>query len=353
MTKPNNSFSAKDAEALQSLHDLQCLIDSAVPDPEVLSTIRQRLDDHERWLDSNGANGKQLKATKENFTGVDFSHRKLGGAVFNGCTFDYANLRSVEMHRETSFWNCTFSNALLITMRLSDTKFMNCAFTQCKFQGTVFENVWLTGTANRDLAPEATTNDFSFCTFTNTDFTTFHLYGAVFKDAKLSGVRFRDCPLPSVDFRETQILSSLDFYLCRMGHTNFSNMMIEGSQFADCELAGAKFIGALAKGCNFSRATLTLAEFDNADLKGAVFNNVGAHKVSFPKADLTKCEARLGHFREADFLGAKLPEGDFSGSDLLGAKLDETTNQNLTNFSGCTWIDGSRCRAGSIGGCDR
>ena len=59
--------------------------------------LKNRLEKHNLWLESNGKEGERLVARKENFEGADLSNADLRKADFVGANFEFANLRGADL----------------------------------------------------------------------------------------------------------------------------------------------------------------------------------------------------------------------------------------------------------------
>jgi uncharacterized protein YjbI with pentapeptide repeats len=340
-----------DYDWLETLHKLIAEADVGRMPTNRSGAIKARLDAHELWLTSGGAQGARFMAKNEDFTGVDFSRRNLGGAEFMSCIFDYCNFRSTQLLKQTTFFECRFVSALMTTMTFHNSLLSKCVIESCTFTGSKFEMTSIGGTYSTGDLVKPTNNTFVNCNFSDTTFQQFNFLGADMLGARHSASRFFECILANIDMSVTTITTSLVFDDCRLSYAKFSGQVLSGSRFIANDLTQANFQGVIATECDFSNSTLSRATFSNSDFSRSVFSRVNAEQAKFYQATLTDCEARLSNFRKANFGKAKLNKADLSGSDLLGAYWDETTNRNLTNFSGCIWPDGTRCNAGSIGAC--
>ena len=65
---------------------------------------------------------------------------------------------------------------------------------------------------------------------------------------------------------------------------------------------------------------------------------------------LSRADLSGANLTEAELSGANLFAADLSGANLTAARLAGVRLVNA-DLSGVTWIDGTRCAAGSLGGC--
>jgi hypothetical protein len=112
---------------------------------------------------------------------------------------------------------------------------------------------------------------------------------------------------------------------------------VSGSQFDGADLRGASLSGAQLENASFNDARL-----DQADLSGTRLIN-----CEFNNASLSG--ARLSHAQiiNSDFMDADLSRSDLTESSLINAELMDA------RLEGATWLDGRRCREGSVGACRR
>jgi uncharacterized protein YjbI with pentapeptide repeats len=314
-------------------------------------SIRERLVRHKEWLDSNGQNGVRFQAKKEDFTGFDFSQKDLRRAEFNSCNFDYCSFYGANLGAAATFWGCSIKKALVAHVSFENTQFIECEIENSIFHKSKFINATVTGKYLPDSSSIITNNDFEGCTFKDTTFNNFNFFGSKITGVNLDGANFNSCNMPFLDFTGTIIKSSLSIYKCKCVYIKLSGMVIEGSSIVECDLTNAEFDSALLKGADFSRSDLTRTSFRNSDLSESRFNMTLGSNMKFYGADMNNSEMRLSSFREANFYNCKLHGADLSGSDLISALINDTTNRNLTNFSGCIWTSGKRCKVGSLGVC--
>ena len=189
------------------------------------------------------------------------------------------------------------------------------------------------------------------CHIVESKFNNFDWVNSNFDKCKLELSWFHYCNFGPADFSKASPSSSLLFKQCYLRGANFSGLLIEGSQFLQCMLMASKFHRTLAKQSNFTNSRLENADFRYADVSECILDKVLAQQASFSRSGMHHAQARLAVFRLADFRDFQLYSSDLSGSDLEHAKIDATTNKNLVNFSGCTWLNGRHCKAESIGVC--
>lgn len=96
------------------------------------------------------------------------------------------------------------------------------------------------------------------------------------------------------------------------------------------------------EGCDLARANLA-----GQDLAGA----------RLARANLGEANLRGAHLTGADLSGAQLGDAVLSDADLTEANLTRTILTGAyminTNLTGATWTDGTVCKAGSVGKCEK
>jgi len=112
---------------------------------------------------------------------------------------------------------------------------------------------------------------------------------------------------------------------------------VPGSQFDGADLRGASLTGAHLENATFNDARLDGADLSRARLINCDFNN----------ASLSG--ARLNH---AQVINSDFMDADLTGTDLTGASMINAEFM-ATRLQGATWVDGRRCREGSVGSCRR
>ena len=98
-------------------------------------------------------------------------------------------------------------------------------------------------------------------------------------------------------------------------------------------------------------------------IKREDLNQTGAHKANnvmgqglmvkrMGKTRLRGVKSQFVNFKHASLVEADLSGGDFYGADFHGAILDGAILDGA-QFKGAKWIDGIKCKHGSIGQCNK
>ncbi len=96
------------------------------------------------------------------------------------------------------------------------------------------------------------------------------------------------------------------------------------------------------EGCDFNRINLSGRDLAGVNLSKAHLGAANLRGANLSGANLSG--AQLG---DAVLSDANLTNVDLRGANLAGAYMFET------NLSGATWTDGTICKAGSIGRCEK
>jgi uncharacterized protein YjbI with pentapeptide repeats len=91
----------------------------------------------------------------------------------------------------------------------------------------------------------------------------------------------------------------------------------------------------------------TTHQCPNCDLSGADLSSADLGGANLFGANLSSANLSGAKLWDAKLIGADLSHADLSHANLVGANL------NGANLSGATWPDGSPCKAGSIGACNK
>lgn len=173
---------------------------------------------------------------EEKFEKIDFTETPMAKGAYEGCLFS----------------RCDLSNA-----DLSAIKFMECEFDGCNMSMAK-----LTNTLFRDVK---------------------------FKDSKMLGLQFENC---------SDLLLSVSFNSCNLGHSSFYKVPLHKTIFADC----------LLHGIDFSESDLSGSVFKNCDFAGAIFDNTNLEKTDFRTSlnyaiDPERNRIRKGTFSLPEVLG--------------------------------------------------
>lgn len=135
------------------------------------------------------------------------------------------------------------------------------------------------------------------------------------------------------DFTKHKDLSRFNFVSANLKGSNFSGMVLEGTQFAGADLEGANFEGATLTGCNFKGAQLRKAHFDNATLERSnfygtrmdytYFDNASIEATNFDKSKMHCVYLDNAIIERANFRGVKA-----HGISLKGTKMSATNKEN-------------------------
>ena len=119
-----------------------------------------------------------------------------------------------------------------------------------------------------------------------------------------------------------------------------------------CDLASAELPGAGLSGSRLPGSRLSEANLSNADLSEANLRNANISHGRLVNANLSKADLSGADLSKADLSGASLSHAKLSGTELSGATLSGA-DLSGANLSGAYWVDGKKCKEGSIGECKK
>jgi uncharacterized protein YjbI with pentapeptide repeats len=99
--------------------------------------------------------------------------------------------------------------------------------------------------------------------------------------------------------------------------------------------------------CDLTYADFRDADLSHANLTGAALNWAALERANLTDANLSGATLTQVNLKNANLTGAILENADLFGANLSGATLADA------DLSGTVWIDGRRCKKGSVGSCIR
>ena len=162
----------------------------------------------------------------------------------------------------------------------------------------------------------------------------------------LNNISWPNANLAQVDLSSAELyganLSSANLFRANLSNANLYsiNMSNAGLYNANLSSAGAQMAiltNANLNSANLSSAMLTGANLSSANLHGANLSNADLIGANLSSADLYSANLSNANFKRANLSGANI-----NGANLCGAIFDHAT-----------WIDGDKCREGSIGMCKK
>lgn len=125
----------------------------------------------------------------------------------------------------------------------------------------------------------------------------------------------------------------------------------QGVNWSGCDLSGVKLsrqkiIAANLMNTNLQTADLRSTDLSHANLKFAQLHLANLKFVNFTKANLTGATLLGADLTGAVFNQANLSYANFRDANILSADFSRARLDNAI------WIDGRKCRAGSIGTCN-
>jgi uncharacterized protein YjbI with pentapeptide repeats len=144
-----------------------------------------------------------------------------------------------------------------------------------------------------------------------------------------------DSPADGVDYSNCQFSEGQDLSSAYIPNSNLSFISFIKVVFDK----GVMMNSTLVHG-NFAESSFFRANLYESNLEGGIFE-----KANFSSANLTRVNFKGASLIETNFSNANLFEADFTGANILNSNFE---GANLNNT---IWIDGNKCRLGSIGKC--
>ena len=144
-------------------------------------------------------------------------------------------------------------------------------------------------------------------------------------DAPADGVDYSNC-----QFSEGQDLSRVYIPNSNLAFISFIKVIFDKSVMMNSTLANG----------NFAESSFVRTNLYESNLEGGIFE-----KANFSSANLTRVNFKGSSLIETNFSNSNLFEADFTGANILNSNFE---GANLNNT---IWIDGIKCKLGSVGKC--
>lgn len=328
----------KTVEALQEARVDQEIREYTSPVGEILDNVD--LSDVELPDDIrlNNVSLREANFCKSNITGVnfsssdltaaDFSHSKLPGAELvdaklTGANFSEAALGDRGIGSDADALPMDFADII------PDTYIGGARLKRSELKNADFTDAYM---INTDLSRSEIENaDFQGAELQGADFTgSYNIEGANFCNADLFGAKFPSSSLGGVDFSNSRLIDA-DFRESSLTECNFSAADCISADFSDSSLFDTNFTDANCTNAKYSRANISGIVFTNAVLKGGDLSGAGISIM--PEAGFKPNESKAvnltnSDMRNCDVSDANIPEGDLTqvnaeGADFTGADLSE------------------------------
>ena len=144
-----------------------------------------------------------------------------------------------------------------------------------------------------------------------------------------------DTPRDGVDYSNCQFSEGQDLSRAYIPNSNLSFISFIKVIFDK----GVIMNSTLANG-NFTESSFVKTNLYESNLEGGLFE-----KTNFSSANLTRVNFKGASLIEANFTNSNLFESDLTGANILNSNFE---GANLNNV---IWVDGVKCKLGSIGKC--
>lgn len=173
------------------------------------------------------------------------------------------------------FRRCTFVEADLQSLDLSQAIFEQCVLTRANLHDTALDGVRIDGgtLAGADL----TRTDLTDAVFTDVDLSSARLTAALLADTRFDGCRLIGADLTAL--RGLAVTLSFDrsnLGLANLQDAHLKGLRLTGVDLSDADLRGADLRGAVFVDCRLRGTDLSHTRLDAADLRGADLGQVSA-----------------------------------------------------------------------------
>jgi len=173
----------------------------------------------------------------QRFLEHDFSTKKLPSREYDGCRFE----------------RCNFTEADISVITFLDCRFIDCDFTKVVMKQTAFRDA------------------------------------CIFENCKLLGANFSSCD---------SFMFSVLFEACRLDYASFYGFEIKNIKFNICKLIGVDFTEAILIGSEFIQCDLTEATFDHTNIEKVDFRTAQNFSI-----DPTKNRVKKARFSKDNLVG--------------------------------------------------
>jgi uncharacterized protein YjbI with pentapeptide repeats len=295
--------------------------------------------------------------TSADLHGADLHDAKLGEARLEKANLQGANLQAADLHR-----------AVLDGAMLSGTILQGADLSEVYARKTDLHGLHLEGVGKMQQAQLVQADlhgaNLHGVALTGASLLGANLEGANLGETDLSKARLEGADLRNADLRGARLVN------VSLKKANLAGADLRGAHFEDVVLIGANLVGANLAGVTLagvrveeaawtSECTLTEGgkcagiDLHGADLQSASLKGIDLHGANLRNARLTGAWLENADLHGADMHGADAITTIFRGANLEGATLEgghigstQFQGANLSNF---TWIDGKRCKPGTIG----
>lgn len=295
--------------------------------PSALSNI---IEEHQRWLDTNGEQGRRADLSQTDLSHQNFDRRSLKRAAFAGANLDRASFVDADLS-EGNLSGASLRDADLRGINLSGTSAEGADFSGCKLE-----------------TPEGKPpSNFSGANLRNARFERSAMHRANLCKADLSRALMMQAYLTATEATGANLLGA-----------TLSGAEMSGANFGGADLRETKLSGVTATRTSFKEADLRSAclqkaRLEEAELSGANLRGADLTQASLNNANLTDAALRDSILRDADLSKVNgLTRGQLGASDTSGAALPEA----IKEFQGLKYVEdasqsGRRLLAAILLGC--
>lgn len=283
-----------------------------------------------------------LYCAQQNFDDIDLSSRNLAGLSINDSDLRRANFSGSRMNGRVRLTCDNLERADFTNADLDFVDFKSSVLQWANFTGARVAHADL----NQGLCRNGSRQDSDYLDDGRHQFTSALGVNMTKARFEYTAIRILDThqfvrspprfEMRRANFTGAQLKSvtllKVDLRLSTFRDANVSISSFNESNFACSDFTNSQWVG----GNTTREADFSGADFTDAKLRGTSFLDGKLTGAVFVRAELT----------DVGFLGADLTYADFTDAKFLG-RIDFRE----ANLSGATWVDGTKCAMGSIGGC--
>lgn len=143
---------------------------------------------------------------------------------------------------------------------------------------------------------------------------------------------FKGAEVPVVLNCESPPAIGVNWESCNLSNIDLRHLDLREAQLANAKFESSNFAGALAANANLAYANLS---------------NANLHLANFTQARVVGAKLVGANLSYANFSGADLRYSDLTNARIDGAEFSDA------KLGGAIWMDGVRCKPGSVGRCAR
>ena len=248
-----------------------------------------------------GADLSGVNAEKAIFSGADLNGAVLKMTSFEKCDFSGSRFDNADLET-ADLEQCNCENATFLDVRFHMTSLDECCLLKAVFDGASFNLSSLSGNGR-----EAS---FQGSAHFQTEFSDMELDGSNFARSNLHNARFSTCVGRSVVFYEADLDSAM-FDECELPAADFRRARMLHGTISDSDVSKADFTGSIISG----------SLLENSNFRETQLYGINAAECMFVKSDLESADLRGSNFMGSSFSGSRLVGCNMRMANCFGAEF--------------------------------